>query len=119
MLMATIHVDGKEYEVNGADNPSYRHVCPSAWLFRILLAPGAGKRRCLPLRAVKQYQNAEIRVVARVMSCMTPATDGTLSLLTTKKRTKFRESAVEWLMTNHPHDRPVCEEGGNCHLQDI
>ncbi|HCQ2552185.1 TPA: NADH-quinone oxidoreductase subunit NuoG, partial [Escherichia coli] len=26
---------------------------------------------------------------------------------------------VEWLMTNHPHDCPVCEEGGNCHLQDM
>ncbi len=22
-------------------------------------------------------------------------------------------------MTNHPHDCPVCEEGGNCHLQDM
>ncbi|MDB7108804.1 NADH-quinone oxidoreductase subunit NuoG, partial [Escherichia coli] len=31
----------------------------------------------------------------------------------------FRESVVEWLMTNHPHDCPVCEEGGNCHLQDM
>lgn len=32
---------------------------------------------------------------------------------------QFRESVVEWLMTNHPHDCPVCEEGGNCHLQDM
>uniref|UniRef100_UPI0025858FA0 NADH-quinone oxidoreductase subunit NuoG n=1 Tax=Pseudomonas sp. TaxID=306 RepID=UPI0025858FA0 len=28
-------------------------------------------------------------------------------------------SVVEWLMTNHPHDCPVCEEGGHCHLQDM
>jgi len=26
---------------------------------------------------------------------------------------------VEWQMTNHPHDCPVCEEGGACHLQDM
>ena len=32
---------------------------------------------------------------------------------------QFRESVVEWLMTNHPHDCPVCEEGGNCHLRDM
>jgi NADH-quinone oxidoreductase subunit G len=32
---------------------------------------------------------------------------------------EFRASVVEWLMTNHPHDCPVCEEGGHCHLQDM
>ena len=26
---------------------------------------------------------------------------------------------IEWLMTNHPHDCPVCDEGGECHLQDM
>ena len=31
----------------------------------------------------------------------------------------FRASVIEWLMTNHPHDCPVCEEGGECHLQDM
>ncbi|HET8881307.1 MAG TPA: NADH-quinone oxidoreductase subunit NuoG, partial [Solimonas sp.] len=31
----------------------------------------------------------------------------------------FRASVVEFLMTNHPHDCPVCEEGGHCHLQDM
>ena len=31
----------------------------------------------------------------------------------------FREQVIEWLMTNHPHDCPVCDEGGSCHLQDM
>ncbi len=45
--MATIHVDGKEYEVNGADN--LLQACLSLGLdIPFLLAPGAGKRRCLP-----------------------------------------------------------------------
>jgi NADH-quinone oxidoreductase subunit G len=26
---------------------------------------------------------------------------------------------IEWLMINHPHDCPVCEEAGSCHLQDM
>lgn len=53
------------------------------------------------------------------MSCMTPATDGTFISIDDEEAKQFRESVVEWLMTNHPHDCPVCEEGGNCHLQDM
>ena len=32
---------------------------------------------------------------------------------------EFRASVIEWLMVNHPHDCPVCDEGGECHLQDM
>ena len=32
---------------------------------------------------------------------------------------KFRKAVMEWLMINHPHDCPVCDEGGECHLQDM
>jgi len=32
---------------------------------------------------------------------------------------RFRAAVIEWLMTNHPHDCPVCDEGGECHLQDM
>lgn len=45
------------------------------------------------------------------MSCMTPATDGTFISIDDSEAKAFRESVVEWLMTNHPHDCPVCEEG--------
>ena len=31
----------------------------------------------------------------------------------------FRASVIEWLMLSHPHDCPVCDEGGECHLQDM
>lgn len=31
----------------------------------------------------------------------------------------FRSQNIEWLMTNHPHDCAVCDEGGSCHLQDM
>ncbi|MDU3719144.1 MAG: NADH-quinone oxidoreductase subunit NuoG, partial [Klebsiella michiganensis] len=68
---------------------------------------------------VKQYQNAEDTRGRLVMSCMTPASDGTFISIDDAEAKQFRESVVEWLMTNHPHDCPVCEEGGNCHLQDM
>ena len=68
---------------------------------------------------MKQYQNAEDTRGRLVMSCMTPATEGTFISIDDEEAKQFRESVVEWLMTNHPHDCPVCEEGGNCHLQDM
>lgn len=43
------------------------------------------------------------------MSCMTPATEGTFISIDDEEAKQFRESVVEWLMTNHPHDCPVCE----------
>lgn len=68
---------------------------------------------------MKQYQNAEDTRGRLVMSCMTPAAEGTFISIDDEEAKQFRESVVEWLMTNHPHDCPVCEEGGNCHLQDM
>lgn len=117
--MATIHVDGKEYEVNGADN--LLEACLSLGLdipyfcWHPALGSVGACRQC----AVKQYQNAEDTRGRPVMSCMTPASDGTFISIDDEEAKQFRESVVEWLMTNHPHDCPVCEEGGNCHLQDM
>lgn len=117
--MATIHVDGKEYEVNGADN--LLEACLSLGLdipyfcWHPALGSVGACRQC----AVKQYQNAEDTRGRLVMSCMTPASGGTFISIDDEEAKQFRESVVEWLMTNHPHDCPVCEEGGNCHLQDM
>ncbi|WP_139526682.1 NADH-quinone oxidoreductase subunit NuoG [Escherichia coli] len=117
--MATIHVDGKEYEVNGADN--LLEACLSLGLdipyfcWHPALGSVGACRQC----AVKQYQNVEDTRGRLVMSCMTPASDDTFISIDDEEAKQFRESVVEWLMTNHPHDCPVCEEGGNCHLQDM
>jgi len=54
-----------------------------------------------------------------VMACMTPAADGTRISIHDPEAVKFRASITEWLMVNHPHDCPVCDEGGECHLQDM
>lgn len=105
--MATIHVDGKEYEVNGADN--LLEACLSLGLdipyfcWHPALGSVGACRQC----AVKQYQNAEDTRGRLVMSCMTPASDGTFISIDDEEAKQFRESVVEWLMTNHPHDCPV------------
>ena len=53
------------------------------------------------------------------MACMTPIKDGMRISLQDKSSAKFREQVIGAMMTNHPHDCPVCAEGGECHLQDM
>ena len=53
------------------------------------------------------------------MSCMVEAKDGMVVLTTDKEAVDFRKQIIEWLMLNHPHDCPVCDEGGHCLLQDM
>src|SRR3989304_3783302 len=38
---------------------------------------------------------------------------------TDEEAVDFRRHVIEWLMMNHPHDCPVCDEGGHCLLQDM
>ncbi len=52
------------------------------------------------------------------MSCMTDAHDGMVVSTTDPEAVDFRRYVIEWLMLNHPHDCPVCDEGGHCLLQD-
>ncbi len=53
------------------------------------------------------------------MSCMLPAQDGMVVSTTDGKAVDMRRAVIEWLMINHPHDCPVCDEGGECQLQDF
>ncbi|WP_295682014.1 NADH-quinone oxidoreductase subunit NuoG [uncultured Nevskia sp.] len=117
--MAIIHVDGKEFTVDGADN--LLQACLSLGLdipyfcWHPALGSVGSCRQC----AVKQYRDVNDTVGRIVMSCMSPASDGTYITIDDAESKSFRESVVEWLMSNHPHDCPVCEEGGHCHLQDM
>jgi NADH-quinone oxidoreductase subunit G len=52
------------------------------------------------------------------MSCMVPAQDGMVVSTVDPEAARMRSLVIEWLMTNHPHDCPVCDEGGECLLQD-
>ncbi|MGH9395291.1 MAG: NADH-quinone oxidoreductase subunit NuoG, partial [Terriglobia bacterium] len=69
--------------------------------------------------AVKQYRDEKDAQGKIVMSCMTPVADGIRVSIADPEVTAFRASIIEGLMLNHPHDCPVCDEGGECHLQDM
>jgi NADH-quinone oxidoreductase subunit G len=53
------------------------------------------------------------------MSCMIEARDGMVVSTDDEEAVDFRRHVIEWLMLNHPHDCPVCDEGGHCLLQDM
>ena len=117
--MATIHVDGKTYDVDGSNN--LLEACLNLGLdipyfcWHPALGSVGACRQC----AVKQFNDENDTRGRLVMSCMTPANDKTYIAIKDDEAKSFRKSVVEWLMTNHPHDCPVCAEGGHCHLQDM
>lgn len=120
--MAVIHIDGKQVEVNGADN--LLEACLSLGIdvpyfcYHPALGSVGSCRQC----AVKQFNNAEDAAAGKgrlVMSCMVAPTDDMYISVDDAEAKAFRKSIVEFLMTNHPHDCPTCEEGGHCHLQDM
>ena len=117
--MATIYVDGQPYEVE--DGQNLLHACLSLgfdvpyFCWHPALHSVGACRQC----AVKQFKDENDTRGRIVMACMTPAQDGTRISIDDPEARAFRASVIEWLMVNHPHDCPVCDEGGECHLQDM
>jgi NADH dehydrogenase/NADH:ubiquinone oxidoreductase subunit G len=57
--------------------------------------------------------------VKLVASCAMPIADGMKVFTNTIRVKKARESVLEFLLVNHPLDCPICDQGGECDLQDI
>jgi NADH-quinone oxidoreductase subunit G len=53
------------------------------------------------------------------MACMIKALDGMVVSSTDPDAMDLRRHVIEWTMINHPHDCPVCDEGGECQLQEM
>ncbi len=117
--MPTIYVENKPYEIR--DGLNLLHAClelgfnlPYFCWHPAMHSVGAC-RQC----AVKVFRNEQDTKGALAMACMTAAKDGTRLSIEDPEARAFRKSITEWLMINHPHDCPVCDEGGECHLQDM
>ncbi|MEJ2648114.1 MAG: NADH-quinone oxidoreductase subunit NuoG [Sedimentisphaerales bacterium] len=117
--MPIIYINDKPYEVEPEQN--LLHACltlgfdiPYFCWHPALHSVGAC-RMC----AVKQFKDENDKKGRIVMSCMTLVSDGLRISIDDPEVVKFRKSVIEWLMLNHPHDCPVCDEGGECHLQDM
>src|SRR5512145_2003114 len=117
--MATIFVDNQPYEV--ADGQNLLTACLSLGLNVPYFCwhPALHSVGSCRLCAVKVFRDEQDTRGRIVMACMTPATEGTRISIDDPEVKAFRRSVIAWLMVNHPHDCPVCDEGGECHLQDM
>jgi NADH-quinone oxidoreductase subunit G len=117
--MATIYIENEPYQVK--DGQNLLQACLSLgfdvpfFCWHPALGSVGACRQC----AVKQFKDENDTKGKIVMACMTPASDGTRISIDDPEIRQFRASVIEWLMVNHPHDCPVCDEGGECHLQDM
>lgn len=117
--MATLYVDGVPYEVE--EGQSLLAACLSLgfdvpyFCWHPALGSVWACRQC----AVKEFKDQKDKKGRIIMSCMTPVSDGARISIDDPEVKAFRASVLEWLMMNHPHDCPVCDEGGECHLQDM
>nr|WP_306301848.1 NADH-quinone oxidoreductase subunit NuoG [Asaia astilbis] len=117
--MAKIVIDGREVEARTDVNLLQACLEAGKDLPYFCWHPELGSVGACRQCAVKQYANADDTRGRIVMACMTPVTEGAIFSVDDPEAKEFRGEVVEWLMTNHPHDCPVCEEGGECHLQDM
>ncbi|WP_343187867.1 NADH-quinone oxidoreductase subunit NuoG [Buchnera aphidicola (Periphyllus koelreuteriae)] len=117
--MVKIYVDGKKY--NSCISNNLLEACLNLGLdipyfcWHPKLGSIGACRQC----AIKKYQDKNDYSGKIVMSCMTPVENNSIITINDKESIIFRKNIIELLMLNHPHDCPVCEEGGNCHLQDM
>ena len=58
------------------------------------------------------------RVPKPIASCAMPVSEGMVITTNTPKIKKAREGVMEFLLANHPLDCPICDQGGECDLQD-
>ena len=117
--MARITIDGIDYEARDGENLLHAVLSQAIDLPYFCWHPAMGSVGACRQCAVIQYADEEDTRGRLTMACMTPVSDGLRISVAAAQAEEFRTSVIEWLMENHPHDCPVCEEGGECHLQDM
>lgn len=112
--MATIEIDGKTFEVdNGkmiievADDAGI-HI--PRFCYHKKLSVAANCRMCLV-----EVENSRKPVPA----CATPVANGMKVLTKSEGALHSQKVVMEFLLINHPLDCPVCDQGGECELQDV
>jgi NADH-quinone oxidoreductase subunit G len=74
----------------------------------------------LTLQAACRMCLVEVEKAPKLMtSCTLPVAEGMVVRTDTPKVAEARRSMLEFLLTNHPLDCPVCDKGGECELQDM
>jgi NADH-quinone oxidoreductase subunit G len=117
--MATIIIDGKTYEIPTGKNLLETCLTLGFDLPYFCWHPALGSVGACRQCAVKVYKDENDTRGRLAMSCMEAVAPNQRISVSDPEARAFREQVIEWLMTNHPHDCAVCDEGGSCHLQDM
>lgn len=117
--MARIVIDGESYEVREGINLLEAIQSLGLDLPYFCWHPALGSVGSCRQCAIIKFKDEKDENGKLVMACMEPVEEGVRISIQDERAVKFRAAVIEWLMTNHPHDCPVCDEGGECHLQDM
>ncbi|WP_395024217.1 NADH-quinone oxidoreductase subunit NuoG [Comamonas odontotermitis] len=112
--MVEIEIDGQKVEV--AEGSMVMHAADAAgkyiphFCYHKKLSIAANCRMCL----------VDVEKAPKAMpACATPVTQGMIVRTTSDKAVKAQQSVMEFLLINHPLDCPICDQGGECQLQDL
>ncbi|MDE3211245.1 MAG: NADH-quinone oxidoreductase subunit G [Pseudomonadota bacterium] len=80
--------------------------------------------RKLPIAANCRMCLVDVELGGRMMpkpqpACATPVAEGMKVTTRSEKALKFQKDVMEFLLINHPLDCPICDQGGECELQDV
>lgn len=115
----TIYIDNLPIRVNANDNLLAGVLSNKFDLPYFCWHPAMGSVGACRQCAVTHFQDENDTRGRLIMACTTPVTDGMRISIKDHAAAEFREQVIAAMMTNHPHDCPVCAEGGECHLQDM
>ncbi|MBV8618318.1 MAG: NADH-quinone oxidoreductase subunit G [Curvibacter sp.] len=112
--MVEIELDGQKVEVN--EGSMVMHAAEKAgtyiphFCYHKKLSIAANCRMCL----------VDVEKAPKPMpACATPVTQGMIVRTKSDKAIKAQQSVMEFLLINHPLDCPICDQGGECQLQDL
>jgi NADH-quinone oxidoreductase subunit G len=112
--MLNIEIDGKATQVNHGntvmDAANQLGIYVPHFCYHKKLSIAANCRMCLV-----QVEKAPKPLPA----CATPVTDGMKVWTQSDLAVKAQKSVMEFLLINHPLDCPICDQGGECQLQDL
>lgn len=124
--MIRITIDQKEVEVPKgttilqAARMLGEEVTPPAMCYYTSLKGSGGYCRTCIVRVAKTSENNPNPIPKPVASCRTFAEDGmVVENYTSPEIVEARKGVVELLLANHPLDCPICDQAGECHLQDL
>jgi NADH-quinone oxidoreductase subunit G len=124
--MVKVTIDGVEIEVvdgttilNAARQIGGDLVPPAMCYYSSLKDSGGKCRVCLV--KVSQSSTKDPRPMPKlVASCRTPVVDGMIvQNITSQEVLEARKGVVEFLLINHPLDCPICDQAGECDLQNL